>query len=141
MSSPIGGFYLAALDRDKRAKFKLASRTRIKLCLRFNVEQNDLIDEAKIIYCEESATFENSSVKVSVFAKVKSTQLLEVTCSFERKNGVIDNEGLDNEGLDKESFDCEFMGGQTVNLEPEESLTTMVDANPNIKLIISAAPF
>jgi hypothetical protein len=125
MSSPLGGFYLSAINRRTRAKFKLASQLYVSLSAELQINCSSEINLQEDVCIGSNSCFENAFVKLEFTTEVLSTGLLQVACSIYKK-------------LPHDQLKC--IGMQELNLSPNEVVTTVVQGNTNIVLIVSASP-
>jgi len=118
MSSPLGGFYIAARNRNTKRQFELDSRIKITLSLSLSIKQKTVLVQEKTIYCEEDNVFKEDEFTIQVKSNLLKSGLLQLDCYMFEKDGCI--------------------GNQVVNLENGETLSTLVVGKSDVKLKVCA---
>lgn len=121
MSSPIGGFYIAAHNRKKAKAAELASRLQLQINLLLQVDGIVLLQQEQLVYAGEENLFESYGAQVKLNACKLSDELFQITCQVEQKQA--------NEQLTP-------LGTQLVNLADGESISTLVEGNEGVRLTV-----
>ena len=79
-----------------------------------------MLEESCAIYCEEEKLISNNQYSIKLKTELLPSQLLKVDCDI----------------LDLQTSEDHKLGNQTVNIEYDETLTTLVEGNSNLKLIV-----
>ncbi|MFT4925052.1 MAG: hypothetical protein ACI8WB_001142 [Phenylobacterium sp.] len=124
MSSPIGGFYLAAHNRKKAQQAELASRVPLTITLQLQVDSVMLLKQAQQTFIAEQSLFENYGAQVSVTAGLLSDELIQITCIVEQKTDKHREQQLLP------------LGTQIITLADGESITTLVEGNEHVRITV-----
>ena len=116
MSSPLGGFYIEARNRNTKRQFEQGSRVQIKLVLKLETDKQTVFEQTQSVYCGETNTFENEAFSVLVKSEILGSGLLQVDCHISGEEGFIAN--------------------QIVHIEHGESLTTLLAGKMDTKLTV-----
>jgi hypothetical protein len=118
MSSPLGGFYLRAAQRQQKAKFDLSNRTQVQLKLSLYSGEDIVVKVCSEIYVGEPQQFKGREYSVEVLSSILASGLLNVVCTI---------------------FHHGIIGKQEFNLSPNEQISSIVEASGDLKLSVSAA--
>lgn len=118
MSSPLGGFYLSAAQRKQKAKFELSNRTQIRLDIGLENKQSVLLTDSRKMYVGEEQEFTHGELTITVNTTILDSGLLSVVCKIKGNN---------------------FVGEQGFNLSPNETISSLVEANEQMKMTVLAS--
>jgi len=123
MSSPIGGFYLNAQYRKKAEKFELSSKPKLNITIELQLDDDDIIlNDSQISLADIECRFSSSQATISLHPTVTTTGMIRLDCSIT---------------IEHQDDDIAQTKQQVVNIESGETLSTLVEGNERVKLIIS----
>ncbi len=125
LSSPLGGFYLSAINRRSRAKFDLAAQVHISVTIAVQLNGESKINQQQQVCIGNSSMVENKTIKVEFSTEVLASGLLQLACTIFKKTS-------DNQS--------NYLGKQELNLSPNESLSSLVEGGKSLLLTVIAAP-
>ncbi len=118
MSSPLGGFYISKLNRQQKEKFELAKQTQIKLQVTLEINGSIILTETLEMVIGKVVTINATNCSIDIYTAILPSGLLNVSCSIA-------------------GFHCSAK--QEFNLSPNESLSSLVAVNEEIKLTLCAS--
>ena len=122
MSSPIGGFYLNAQYRKKAEKFELSSKPKLNITIALQLDDDTILNDSQIGLADIECRFSSSQAAISLHPTVTTTGMIQLDCSIT---------------IEYQDDDIAQTKQQVVNIESGETLSTLVEGNERVKLIIS----
>lgn len=122
MSSPIGGFYLNAQYRKKAEKFELSSKVKLTLTIELQLDEVSIIDDTQTTLADIECRFSGAEANISALPTITSTGMIQINCSIK---------------IEHQDRDIAQSKQQTINIEPGESLSTLVEGDERVRLKIS----
>ncbi len=125
MSSPLGGVYIERLNKQKKACFQPGHQINVKLDVTLIVDGKLHIQDNYSVVVGDEVHIQTNNVELSIQSYINDAQLLvaQITLNLHEINKKYANLLL-----------------QTVHLSPSEPITTLVEGNNNITLMMCATP-
>lgn len=122
MSSPLGGYYISAINRKTRASFDLAKQINVLLSVSISFNGEVKLTSQHELIVGNDTVVENQQLSMQISSEILETGLLKLDCHINELTGS-----------------CCNLGQQIVNLSPNEQITTIIADSEDYKLSLMAS--
>lgn len=121
MSSPLGGFYIAAHNRKKAAQDTEKNKVRFSADITLMFDEVEVLVQSPLLCADEPCRLDSKHASIAITPAVLSSGLISLKCDVMAK-GKYANKGT--------------IGEQQLNIEPGEAVSTLVAGNCGVKLTV-----
>ena len=121
MSSPLGGFYINARNRNTARKADMANRLKLNVYINLQHQGITLIDQIQPVLSEQNTRIESDTAIIDIIITSTANQLLNIDCQATHKHA---------------NDQATSLGQQTLSLSLEETLTTLLAGDENTRLTV-----
>ncbi|MDO6620350.1 hypothetical protein [Shewanella sp. 6_MG-2023] len=86
MGSPLGGFYMSALQRQQQHQFELDQRIGVVLQLRLEQNGHCLLEQSQSLFIGEAVEYSSGTTSISCTSQLLNSGLFQIECLVDVNN-------------------------------------------------------